>query len=1029
MLHELSENEPWVARRKKLSARFLYACIVALSAYGWTQKAAVSPTLCPADADGSLPDLVHTLEDKNKSASMRRDAVGKLTSFGQMTSCTSEVVSILINSLGRSTARSERDVRAADSRAIGVIFQSLREAPDSAAQLAAPALVRVLAKPDPDPIVRANAAWALGQLPERTATKATALALINTVKETHVNVGEAAALSLIGMSSTAIPELKAALGDPDANFRWKVAWILGQMGEQARDAVPKLASVLNNPQEDPNVRGAAAWAIGSIGRAANAQEISNFQNMISSLTQVLKNSNNDANIRSNAAWALGRLGPQVKTDNSRFPASVTEALEAGLADSDSDIRRNAAWALGQINPNPRVAVPALAAVLERDADQRVRVESAAANGQIGALGSNAKDAVNALSKRLNDPAPLVQAAAAVSLGELGVDAQAAVGLLAANTRKWPNSNDEERYAKFTAAEAVVKIAYALNVARRTEAAAALKRAADELELADDRDRASKVSKAAYDLSSLRVFNQFSGTLYWMQRYRAPLLAVCVYILFWFLLYWRNPFLLFEINEAMKPYLGYRLPKFLSGIPVSYLVLGEFFHYRPRVLDAWVTHNLGRAQRNFIRKATVEQRSVHVDLPVYVDKKPLSNLTVTDLRPSFQKKRTCILICGEGGAGKTSLACAICNWTMTGSGQQLMGHPVLGVLVEQEDLESSRGDSILTEAVCSQLWYLLGSTAAPSRELVQHLLRNRRILVVVDGLSEMSEVIRKEIEPGRPQFPAPALVITSRLEETPPAVDPTIIRPMRVSRDHLSTFMDAYLVQRAKKALFSDTEYFDHLSKLSSMAREREITVLLAKLYAEQMIAVKETPTDAKLPDNVPELMLQYINELNRKVKNNKVEDRLVHEVAKMIAWECLEQTLRAMPARVGRVIEKLGPRENIIAYLHDSLRIVQVVGAGRDRIRFTLDPLAEYLAALYKMEQLAADENGWREFVARIDSFSGQSEAIRGFLLALLDCSVTRGKDVGVPGWVITQITNRVEEKTRIHPAGGEHELGAVTAA
>jgi hypothetical protein len=496
-----------------------------------------------------------------------------------------------------------------------------------------------------------------------------------------------------------------------------------------------------------------------------------------------------------------------------------------------------------------------------------------------------------------------------------------------------------------------------------------------------------------------------------------------------LLYWQRPFLLFRINEAMKPYVGYTLPKFLGGIPLSYLVLGEFFHYRPRVLDAWVVHNLGRARENFKKKATVEQRAVHVDLPVFVDKKAVSNLRATDLRPCFEKKRTCILICGEGGAGKTSLACAICNWTMSGSTEQLTNHPILGVLVEQEDLESVGGDAILIEAVRGQLRFLLGSESAPSVELVQHLLRHRRILVLVDGFSEMSEAIRKKIQPGDPQFPAPALVITSRMEEAPSAVDPTIIRPMRVRRDHLSTFMEAYLVQCGKKKLFSDTEYFDYLSKLSRMAREREITVLLAKLYAEQMIAVKETPFDAKLPDNIPELMLQYLNELNRKVKSSKVEDRIVHEVAKVIAWECLEQTFRPIPARVVRVQDRLGTSRDLIVHLEERLRVVQIVGAGRDRIRFTLDPLAEYLAALHEMEQLARDEDAWRGLIARTDGAPGESEAIRGFLLALHDCCATLGADVGVPRFVVMELANRVAEKSRKHPPGTEPETRAATAA
>jgi hypothetical protein len=128
-------------------------------------------------------------------------------------------------------------------------------------------------------------------------------------------------------------------------------------------------------------------------------------------------------------------------------------------------------------------------------------------------------------------------------------------------------------------------------------------------------------------------------------------------------------------------------------------------------------------------------------------------------------------------------------------------------------------------------------------------------------------------------------------------------------------------------------------------------------------------------------------------------------------------------------MDQLGSLRNLIPYLQDSLRVVQTVGAGRDRIRFTLDPLAEYLAALHKMEGLAHDEDGWRELIARTDDAPGESEAIRGFLLALHDCCVTCGADVGVPRFVVTELANRVAEKSGIHHLGAESESGAATAA
>jgi hypothetical protein len=41
---------------------------------------------------------------------------------------------------------------------------------------------------------------------------------------------------------------------------------------------------------------------------------------------------------------------------------------------------------------------------------------------------------------------------------------------------------------------------------------------------------------------------------------------------------------------------------------------------------------------------------------------------------------------------------------------------------------------------------------------------------------------------------------------------------------------------------------------------------------------------------------------------------------------------------------------------------VQVIGAGRDRVKFALDPLAEYLAGLYVVEHYGGNEQLWRDF-------------------------------------------------------------------
>jgi hypothetical protein len=142
-------------------------------------------------------------------------------------------------------------------------------------------------------------------------------------------------------------------------------------------------------------------------------------------------------------------------------------------------------------------------------------------------------------------------------------------------------------------------------------------------------------------------------------------------------------------------------------------------------------------------------------------------------------------------------------------------------------------------------------------------------VIVDHFSEMPDATRQEIRPGQSDFPANVLIITSRLEEQLGGVPPSTVKPLRIQGNRLSSFLEAYLTQRGKREYFDDAEFFDACRRLSLMVGTRDITVLLAKLYAEQMIAAKEGPAESILPDTIPDLMLSYVNEVNRGVDRPK----------------------------------------------------------------------------------------------------------------------------------------------------------------
>lgn len=151
----------------------------------------------------------------------------------------------------------------------------------------------------------------------------------------------------------------------------------------------------------------------------------------------------------------------------------------------------------------------------------------------------------------------------------------------------------------------------------------------------------------------------------------------------------------------------------------------------------------------------KERRIHVDLPVRFNGET-REIGPEQLQFAGPGPGThLVLITGVGGAGKTSLPFRLCSWGMDA---RLEPHPVLPVLIEQELAEQ---DTLLGKV--RQL--LLGVCGADAAELdegfVEALLRERRLIVILDHLSELSEAARRILVKTMP----PALVIiTSRQRE-------------------------------------------------------------------------------------------------------------------------------------------------------------------------------------------------------------------------------------------------------------------------
>ncbi|MBS1812611.1 MAG: HEAT repeat domain-containing protein [Acidobacteria bacterium] len=442
---------------------------------------------------------------------------------------------------------------------------------------------------------------------------------------------------------------------------------------------------------------------------------------------------------------------------------------------------------------------------------------------------------------------------------------------------------------------------------------------------------------------------------------------------------------------------------IKGSPVKLLA---WFAYTPRVLDSWVKKHLPKVNETYQKKSTVDLHKVQIEVYVKLNTNSPGIISVNHLRPIFKEKRIRLLIRGDSGSGKTSFACLLGKWAMSGNRTEQLceAHKMLPVLIEQS---IGDGQNALVDLIRGELRELIGEAEPLPRELVEELLRKKRLLVIVDGISELSETTQKLFQPEHPEFPIAALIITSRDEKTLQTAIKNTIHTQLLKTDKLVKFFVDYFSHLQKSDLFEDRDLYKACEKLDLMRAvgDREITVLIAKMYADLMIAAKENTPHRDLPKNIPDLMLSYVNEINRKSSGTFLEDFVVQRIAKIVAWHCLKRYFYPATAKKSELHAALSPEDvSRLTDLEDRLRLIQTVGIGRDEVRLILDPLAEYLAGMYLVEEYKNKEDLWRQLFDQVKSSIKDSDKYKSFLLAIHECCLSKSEDYGIPEKIIDEL-------------------------
>lgn len=275
-----------------------------------------------------------------------------------------------------------------------------------------PALTQAL--DDDDPLVRGAAANALGDLGEEAATAVPKLIglLARTSTEdlqAAESVGLSPVLALAKIGEPAVKPAIVALSDKDPIVRFQAAYVLGEIGPPAKEAIPELQTKLRDPVGDVALESARALAIIS-GESDRAKEI--IKLAVTDMNPQVRM----AGVQT--AYRMGESGSAV--------ASLIFPL---LEDMEPTIRRLAVRFIGNLPSEAAVAaVPQLTARLdEEETDERVRLMAVQILQDLGSEASEAAEALGDAARK--DESDQVREAAIQALAALGPSGKPAMSRL------------------------------------------------------------------------------------------------------------------------------------------------------------------------------------------------------------------------------------------------------------------------------------------------------------------------------------------------------------------------------------------------------------------------------------------------------------------------------------------------------------------------------------------------------------------------------------------------------------------------
>ncbi len=430
-----------------------------------------------------------------------------------------------------------------------------------------------------------------------------------------------------------------------------------------------------------------------------------------------------------------------------------------------------------------------------------------------------------------------------------------------------------------------------------------------------------------------------------------LLGCGMLLAIWWVGSWIAPLALGRLHERMRRF-EVTLPGWLGGRSVGLRYLSLLFLWRKhgRVLNAWSVFLCERVSSALRRRRQQANADIFLDLPILVDGEVYDNVPFELILDALVDRGGGVLIAGNSGTGKTSLAWQIADRMCSAPRNSERWRPVILPIW----FEPPMGDKSCTglEMLSRQYRATSAQDEAPSDALLQALLERGRIALFLDDVSEWSATDRDQVIPHDPWVKAPILV-TTRCPDFPAGRRPLKIEIPRLRGSVLARFVECAIKRPGREFSLGPNDVVDVCRRLDDLTAGRGMTADGAQWFLDFLNLEKSRPGGLDDAENVLDLVRDFVRQRNGIVKVDRLPEELALRLAGELAWACLARGGSAVLSDMPKIFTP-----QFISYFETQLGLTRI-HPGTGRIRFLRHTVAEYLAAGHLIDTLGKDEAAW----------------------------------------------------------------------